>query len=96
MDLLDVDGTLVNLGVLAPLEGGINGAKLAVGRKSLAGSLIGGVAETQEVIDYCTARGITADIKLIPIQDINAAFDRIVNKEVRYRYVIDMTSLKRA
>lgn len=63
---------------------------LAFGRKSLAGSVIGGIAETQEVIDYCAFRGIKADIELIPLDQINRAFDRVVNKDVRYRFVIDM------
>lgn len=63
---------------------------LAFGRKSLAGSVIGGIAETQEVIDYCAFRGIKADIELIRPDQINRAFDRVVNKDVRYRFVIDM------
>jgi uncharacterized zinc-type alcohol dehydrogenase-like protein len=67
---------------------------MAFGRKSLAGSLIGGVAETQEVIDYCAARNIKADIELIGVKDINRAYERVVNKDVRYRFVIDMATLK--
>lgn len=56
--------------------------------------MIGGIAETQEVIDYCAARNIKADIELIRLEDINRAYERVVNKDVRYRFVIDMTSLK--
>jgi uncharacterized zinc-type alcohol dehydrogenase-like protein len=63
-------------------------------RRSLAGSIIGGIAETQEVIDYCAARNIKADIELIRAEDINRAYERVVNKDVRYRFVIDMASLK--
>lgn len=88
-ELLKLDGTLVNVGAMAPLEN-INGLKLALGRRSIAGSIIGGIAETQEVIDFCTARNITADIEMIEPSEINKAFDRVVNKDVRYRFVIDM------
>jgi alcohol dehydrogenase (NADP+) len=77
------------------LLGRTHDMKLAVGRKSLAGSIIGGIAETQEVIDYCTARNIKADIELIRPEDINRAFERVANKDVRYRFVIDMASLKK-
>jgi alcohol dehydrogenase (NADP+) len=96
MDLLKLDATLVNLGAMEPLEGGISGMMLAFGRKSLAGSVIGGIAETQEVIDYCAARNIKADIELIRPEEINRAYERVVNKDVRYRFVIDMASLKTA
>lgn len=89
MDALKLDGTLVNVGALNQLQG-LNGMALAFGRKSLAGSVIGGIAETQEVIDYCAFRGIKADIELIRPDQINRAFDRVVNKDVRYRFVIDM------
>jgi alcohol dehydrogenase (NADP+) len=61
-------------------------------QKSLAGSMIGGIAETQEVIDYCVARNIKANIELIRPDQINEAFDRVVKKDVRYRFVIDMTA----
>lgn len=93
MEVLKLDGTLINVGALNQLEGPI-GMALAFGRKSLAGSVIGGIAETQEVVDYCTARNIQADIELIRPDRINQAFDRVKKKEVRYRFVIDMASLK--
>jgi len=93
MDVLKLDGTLINVGALNQLEG-LNGMALAFGRKSLAGSLIGGIAETQEVVDYCTARNIKADIELIRPDQINQAIDRVKKKDVRYRFVIDMASLK--
>jgi len=92
-DLLRLNGTLVNVGAMEQLQG-IPGEGLARRRRSLAGSIIGGIAETQEVIDYCTARNIKADIELIRIEDINRAYERVNNKDVRYRFVIDMASLK--
>ena len=93
LNLLKPDGTLINVGAMEPLEG-IHGMMLAFGRKSVAGSMIGGIAETQEVIDYCAARGITADIELVQPEQINESFEKVVNKKARYRYVIDMASLK--
>jgi uncharacterized zinc-type alcohol dehydrogenase-like protein len=87
MDVLKLDATLVDVGALNQLEG-LNGMALAFGRKSLAGSVIGGIAETQEVIDYCASRNIKADIELIRIQDVNRAYERVVKKDVRYRFVI--------
>jgi alcohol dehydrogenase (NADP+) len=95
MNVLKLDGTLVNVGALEAL-GSLDGMSMAFGRKSVAGSLIGGVAETQEMLDYCAARGIKADVELVRAQDINRAYERIVNKDVRYRLVIDMASLKAA
>lgn len=91
MDLLKLDATLVNVGALNDLEGP-NGMALAFGRKSLAGSVIGGIAETQEVVDYCAARNIKADIELIRPDQINQAMDRVVSKDIRYRFVIDFTA----
>jgi uncharacterized zinc-type alcohol dehydrogenase-like protein len=91
MNMLSLDGTLVNVGALEELKG-LDGMMIGFGRKSLAGSMIGGIAETQEVIDYCAARNIKADIELIRPNQINEAFVRVVNKDVRYRFVIDMTT----
>jgi uncharacterized zinc-type alcohol dehydrogenase-like protein len=93
VDVLKLDATLVNVGALDQLQGVI-GSALVFGRKSIAGSVIGGIAETQEVIDYCTSRNIKADIELIRAEDVNRAYERVVNKDVRYRFVIDMASLK--
>lgn len=93
LNALKANGTLVNVGAMEPLQG-IGGIDLVYARKSVAGSMIGGIAETQEVIDYCAARGIKADIELIGVRDINRAFERVINKDVRYRFVIDMASLK--
>ena len=95
LDLLKLDATLVNVGAVEPLDkAGLNGMAMAFGRKSLAGSVIGGIAETQQMIDYCGARGITADIELIPPAKINEAFDRVVNKDIRYRFVIDVKAAR--
>ena len=91
MNTLRLDGTLVNVGALGQLQG-LDGMAQGFGRKSLAGSMIGGIAETQEVIDYCAARKIQADIELIRPSDINQAYDRIINKDIRYRFVIDLTA----
>lgn len=89
MALLKLDGTLVNVGALGQLEG-LNGMMQGFGRKSLAGSMIGGIAETQEMIDYCAARGIAADVELIAPAQIDEAYARVQGKDVRYRFVIDV------
>ncbi|MGZ9106481.1 MAG: hypothetical protein ACXW3M_11900 [Rhodoplanes sp.] len=69
----------------------MSGRSLILGRKSIAGSVVGGIAETQQVIDYCAARNIKADIELIRPDQINQAY-RVVNKDVRYRFVVDFAS----
>ena len=86
-------GSLVLVGYLGPLDT-LNTGPLVVGRKSVAGSLIGGIAETQEMLDFCGQHGITADIERIRIQDINTAYERLLKADVKYRFVIDMASLK--
>ncbi len=65
-----------------------------MGGKSAAGSSIGGIAETQELLDFCAEHGFTADIEVIKIQDVNKAFERMLKSDVKYRFVIDMVSLK--
>jgi len=87
------DGTLVLVGQLDPLDPPIQGVALMAGRKSIAGSGAGGIAETQEMLDFCAEKGITCDAEMITIQDINAAFERVLKSQVRYRFVIDMASL---
>lgn len=91
MDLLKLDATLVNVGALGEITG-LNGMKNIFGRKNFAGSLVGGVAETQEVIDYCAARNIAAEVEMIRPDQIQEAYRRIIGKDVRYRFVIDMTA----
>ncbi|MCX7251819.1 MAG: NAD(P)-dependent alcohol dehydrogenase [Burkholderiales bacterium] len=90
---LAAGGTLVMVGYLGPLED-FNTGTLVFGRKALAGSLIGGIAETQEMLDFCGQHGIGSDIEIIRIQDINAAYERLLKADVKYRFVIDMASLK--
>jgi uncharacterized zinc-type alcohol dehydrogenase-like protein len=67
---------------------------LIFGRRSFSGSLIGGLKETQEMLDFCGEHHITSDIEIIPIQQVNEAYDRLVKGDVKYRFVIDMASLK--
>jgi len=67
---------------------------LLLGRRSLSGSLIGGIAETQEMLDFCAEHGITSDVEVIPIQKVNEAYERLVKSDVKYRFSIDMASLK--
>ncbi len=93
MATLKRDGTLVLVGQLTPLEPPLSAMAVIGGRKSIAGSGIGGIAETQEMLDFCAERGITCDVEMIRIQDINAAYERVLNSQVRYRFVIDMASL---
>jgi alcohol dehydrogenase (NADP+) len=94
VDLLRRDGTVVVIGALEPLEP-VDNRELALHRKNVAGSLIGNLAETQEVLDFCAQHRIEPDIEMIDIRDINAAFERVVHGEVRFRYVINMASLQR-
>ncbi|MFY9460740.1 putative zinc-type alcohol dehydrogenase-like protein [Aquabacterium commune] len=88
------NGTLVMVGYLGPLTVPLNTVPMVRGRKALAGSLIGGIAETQAMLDFCGQHGITSDIELIRIQDINEAYERLIKADVKYRFVIDMASLQ--
>ncbi len=93
--LLSLDGTLVLVGFPGSLdEPPLNTAPLVMERKSVAGSDIGGIAETQELLDFCGQHGIISDIEIIKIQDINEAYKRMLKSDVKYRFVIDMASLK--
>ncbi len=91
---LSLNGTLVLVGFLGGLEPVLNTVPLIMERKSVAGSVIGGIAETQELLDFCGAHGITSDAEVIKIQDINQAYERMLKSDVKYRFVIDMASLK--
>ena len=93
MQTLATGGTLVLVGYLGPLDPFLNSVPLVLGRKSVAGSLIGGIAETQEMLDFCGKHGITSDIEMIKIQEINDAYERMLRSDVKYRFVIDMESL---
>jgi uncharacterized zinc-type alcohol dehydrogenase-like protein len=92
LNLLRKDGVLVLVGVPAtPLE--IQAFSLILKRRILAGSVIGGIRETQEMLDYCAKRKITSDVEVIPIQQVEAAYERAIKGDVRYRFVIDMKTL---
>jgi alcohol dehydrogenase (NADP+) len=93
LSLLGKDGVMVQVGAPAePVPVGVSA--LLFGRKSLAGSLIGGTKETQEMLDFCGSKGITADVEVIPMQKINEAYERMLKGDVKYRFVIDLASLK--
>jgi alcohol dehydrogenase (NADP+) len=92
LGMVKVDGAMVLLGV-PPQPAPVSAFSLIGGRKSLAGSLIGGIAETQEMLDYCAQHRIVADVEVIPIQKINEAYERMLKGDVRYRFSIDAKSL---
>jgi uncharacterized zinc-type alcohol dehydrogenase-like protein len=92
LSMLKTKGTMVCVG-LPNTPAQVPAANLIFHGRSLAGSLIGGIAETQEMLDFCAANNITADIELINIKDVNKAFERIEQKDVKYRFVIDMSTL---
>jgi uncharacterized zinc-type alcohol dehydrogenase-like protein len=93
LSLLKRDGTLVLVGA-SPDPLAVDAFSLIHRRRSLAGSLIGGIAETQEMLDYCAERGIACDIEKISIDQINEAYERMLKSDVKYRFVIDMATLK--
>ncbi|TYP92014.1 putative zinc-type alcohol dehydrogenase-like protein [Fodinibius salinus] len=93
IQLLGLDATMVLVGAIEPLEE-MHGGGLIMGRKRVAGSVIGGIKETQEMLNFCGEHDITCDVEMIDIQNINEAYERVVNSDVKYRFVIDMDSLK--
>ncbi|WP_162127663.1 NAD(P)-dependent alcohol dehydrogenase [Flavobacterium phycosphaerae] len=90
---LGISGTLVLVGYLGGLDPILNTVPMIMGRKSVAASLIGGIAETQEMLDFCGKHNIVSEIEIIKMQDINHAYERMLKSDVRYRFVIDMASL---
>ena len=90
--LLRQDGTLVLLGA-PPKPHELGAFSLIYRRRNLSGSLVGGLSETQEMLDFCAAKGITADVETIPIQQIDKAYERMLKGDVRYRFSIDLASL---
>ena len=91
--LLRVDGSLALVG--APEEAlPVAAFSLIPGRKSFSGSMIGGIAETQEMLDFCGEHNITADIEMIDMNEVNEAYERMIKGDVKYRFVIDMATLK--
>jgi alcohol dehydrogenase (NADP+) len=93
LQLLKLNGTMTLVGA-PPKPLGVASFNLIMKRRHLAGSTIGGIRETQEMLDFCGEKGITADIELIRIQQINEAYERLLKSDVKYRFVIDMASLK--
>jgi alcohol dehydrogenase (NADP+) len=93
LGLLKVDGSMVLVG-LPEKKVAMGAFPLTGGRRSLAGSSIGGIKETQEMLDFCAQHKLTSDIEKIPIQKVNEAYERVLRSDVRYRFVIDMASLK--
>jgi uncharacterized zinc-type alcohol dehydrogenase-like protein len=92
LSLLAVDGTMVNIGAPAePLA--VNVFSLVGGRKSFAGSLIGGIAETQEMLNFCAEHGLGAEIEVIKADQIDEAWERVLSSDVRYRFVIDAATI---
>lgn len=96
MMLLGFEGTFVNLGALEDLQAGVNGFGMAMRRLSLAGSMVGGTAETQQLIEDCVKRDIYPKIEIISVKDLNRAIDRVVAKDARYRFVVDMSTLRQS
>jgi uncharacterized zinc-type alcohol dehydrogenase-like protein len=90
---LNTNGTLVILGYLGVLEPPLVTVPMIMGRKTVAGSLIGGIAETQELLDFCGEHNITSDVEVIKMHEINSAYTRMLKSDVKYRFVIDMASL---
>ncbi len=95
LSLLKIDSTMCMVGAIEPLEG-VHGGNLIMGRKTVAGSLIGGIKETQEMLDFCGEHNVVSDIELIDINTINEAYERVVDGDVKYRFVIDIESLRNA
>lgn len=93
LPLLDVDGTLVIVGQVGPVDEPQT-LPLIFGRRRIAGSLIGGIAETQEMLDFCARKNVLPEVEMIRMDEINHAFDRMERSDVRYRFVIDMASLE--
>jgi uncharacterized zinc-type alcohol dehydrogenase-like protein len=93
LNLLAPDGTLCLVGAPEKLMS-VSAFTLLMGRRNLAGSCIGGIAETQEMLDFCGEKNITADVEVIPIQQVNEAYERLLKADVKYRFAIDMASLK--
>lgn len=91
---LGINGTLVLVGYIGKLEDMVATPPMIMGRRSIAGSVVGGIKETQELLDFCGEKNIVADIEMINMQDINDAYERMLKSDVKYRFVIDMASLK--
>ena len=93
ISLLRRDGNLTVVGA-PPKPFAVHAFGLIMGRHSLSGSMIGGIPETQEMLDFCGKHNITSNVEVIPIQKVNEAFERLLKSDVKYRFSIDMASLK--
>jgi len=91
--LLKRDGTMVMVGAVEQIKSGFDCAQMIFRRKSIAGSLIGGIKETQEMLDFCGKHNVLPDIEMIPVNKINEAYERMLLNDVKYRFVIDMSTL---
>lgn len=94
VNALKRDGTLIVVGLLQPVEPALETGPIVFARRRIAGSLIGGLPETQEMLDFCGEHGITCDIEMLDIRNINEAYERMQRSDVRYRFVIDMATLR--
>lgn len=94
LNTLTFDGVHILVGLLGAIEPTVQGANLIGDRRVLAGSLIGGMPETQEMLDFCADQGISCDIEMLDINNINNAYERVKQSDVQYRFVIDMATLK--
>ncbi len=92
LDLLNVEGKMLLVGI-PPEDNQIGAEKLISKRRSIVGSMIGGIQETQEMLDYCAAHNIVSDVEVIAMKDVNEAYERILKSDVKYRFVIDMKTL---
>lgn len=93
MNTLTVNGTMVMVGFIGDFESSVSTKPMIYKRRSLAGSLIGGIQETQEMLDFCGEKNIVSDVEVIKIQEINEAYERMLKSDVKYRFVIDMKTL---
>ncbi len=93
LELLRTNGTMIVVGV-PPTPSAVPAFQLIMKRRSIIGSLIGGIKETQEMLDYCAEHNIVSDVEVIPVQQVNEAYERMLKGDVRYRFVIDIASLK--
>jgi uncharacterized zinc-type alcohol dehydrogenase-like protein len=92
LGMVRVDGAMVVVGV-PPEPTPVAAFPLIMGRRTLAGSLIGGIQETQEMLDFCAEHGIVSDVEVIPVSQVNEAYERMMKGDVRYRFVLDLKTL---